>query len=145
MRLVALVALAGCSFAGVRAPAAKIDPITLRVESVRCNDSSLLPSLDALAGAAAIAASGGGVILEHTTSKERYDNFTLYYAGPLLALAITYWWSASFGNDRISRCSDLKERHNSVRPIVRPIEDDNPNYKKRTPNTTPDDKDIEIH
>jgi hypothetical protein len=140
MRLAALAALAGCSFAGVRAPTAKIDPTTLVPSSIQCNDSSLLPSLDALGGAAAIATAGGGVILERTTVKERYDNFTLYYAGPLLALAIVYWWSASFGNDRISKCSDLKERANATRPVVRPIEDE-PGAKK----SMPDDKDIEIH
>lgn len=123
MRFVALVALAGCSFVGVRAPSSKIDPSTTRPENIQCNDSSLLPSLDALGGAAAISVMGGGVILDAATEKERYKDFTLYYAGPLLALAVTYWYSAAFGNARISRCSDLKEKAGLVVPVVRPIGD----------------------
>jgi hypothetical protein len=121
MRFTALAALAGCSFAGVRAPPKSIDPATATPGSIRCNDSSLLPSLDALGGAGAISVMGGGIILQYATEKERYDHFTLYYAGPMLALAIAYWWSASFGNDRISRCSDLKEKANRVRPVVLPV------------------------
>lgn len=119
----ALAALAGCSFAGVRAPPRSIDPATAAPGSFKCNDSSLLPSIDALGGAGAISVMGGGIILEQTTERARYDHFTLYYAGPLLALAIGYWWSASFGNDRITRCSELKERASRVRPVVLPVGD----------------------
>ncbi len=123
MRFAFLAALAGCSFIGVRAPSSKIDPATTAPDSIKCNDSSLLPSLDALGGAGVISVMGGGILLEQTTERERYDHFTLYYAGPLLALAVAYWWSASFGNDRISRCSELKDTAGRVRPIVRPIAD----------------------
>jgi hypothetical protein len=124
MRFVALVALAGCSFVGVRAPSKSIDPATMRPEQIKCNDSALLPSLDALGGAAAISAMGGGLILQYTTERERYDHFTLYYAGPLLVGAIVYWYSASFGNNRISRCTELKEKAGRVVPVVRPIDKD---------------------
>jgi hypothetical protein len=139
MRFVALLALAGCSFVGVRAPSPKLDPSTMSADQIKCNDSSLLPSLDALGGAAAISIAGAGVILEHTTKRERYDDFTLYFAGPMLALAITYWWSASFGNNRISKCSDLKERAGATRPVILPIKDDGPRLKKTR------DDDIIIH
>ena len=115
-------ALAGCSFVGVRAPSKSIDPATMRPEQIKCNESALLPSLDALGGAAAISAMGGGLILQYTTERDRYDHFTAYYAGPLLALAVVYWYSASFGNSRVSRCTELKETAGRVQPIVRPIE-----------------------
>lgn len=117
-------ALAGCSFVGVRAPSKSIDPATMSPAQITCNESSLLPSLDALGGAAAISVMGGGIILEHTTERARYDHFTLYYAGPMLAAAIVYWYSASFGNARVSRCTELKETAGRIRPIVRPIESD---------------------
>ena len=124
MRFACLAALTGCSFAGVRAPSRSIDPATMSPDQIKCNESSLLPSLDALGGALVISAMGGGIILEQTTERERYDHFTLYYAGPLLLGAIGYWWSASFGNERVSRCTDLKETAGRVRPIVRPVEGD---------------------
>jgi hypothetical protein len=124
MRFVALVALAGCSFVGIRAPSSRIDPLTTRADAIKCNESTLLPSIDALGGAAAISVAGGGVLLEQTTDKSRYDHFTLYYAGPLLALAITYWYSAAFGNARVTRCTELKEKARLIQPAVRPIEFD---------------------
>lgn len=122
--VVLLAALAGCSFVGVRAPSKSIDPATMRPEQIKCNESAVLPSLDALGGAAAISAMGGGLILQYTTENDRYDHFTAYYAGPLLAAAIIYWYSASFGNSRVSRCTDLKETAGKVQPVVRPVEPD---------------------
>ena len=74
---------------------------------VHCNDSSLIPSLDALGGAAAIAASGAGILVEHTS--EHLDHFTLYAAGPLLVLGIVYFYSGSFGTNHVERCQELKD------------------------------------
>lgn len=73
---------------------------------VHCNDSSLIPSLDAAGGGLAIAASGGGLIVEHTS--ERLDKFTLHFAGPLFVLSLIYFYSASFGTTRVERCMELK-------------------------------------
>jgi len=132
-------ALAGCSFAGIRAPSKSIDPATMRPEQIKCNESALLPSLDAIGGAAAISVMGGGILLQYTTERERYDHFTLYYAGPLLVAAVTYWYSAAFGNARVSRCTDLKETAGRVQPVVRPIEPDG------KPKQETDPEEIEIH
>ncbi|MEO8705857.1 MAG: hypothetical protein ABI867_37850 [Kofleriaceae bacterium] len=121
MRLTALavLALGGCSFVGVRSPKPQTDPPTY---PVKCNDSGILPALDALGGAAAISVMGGGIILERTDEDHDPQHFTLYYAGPLLALAVVYWASASFGNTRTSRCSDMKEAASRTQEVVRPIE-----------------------
>ena len=48
--------------------------------------------------------------------------FTLYYAGPALAVAVIYFWSASYGTARVSRCTELKEELAKVKEAVRPIE-----------------------
>jgi len=133
------LALSGCSFVGIRAPSKSIDPSVMSPAQIKCNESSLLPSIDALGGAAAISVMGGGIILEGTTKRDRYDDFTLYYAGPLLALAIGYWWSASFGTTRATRCTDLKETAGRVRPVVRPVGDEG----KPAPQTDPEE--IEIY
>src|SRR5688572_27664634 len=92
--------LAGCSFAFVRAPARLSEPPT-DPAAVKCNDSGLFPTLDALGGAAAISVAGGGVILEKGSEDGEPENFTAYYAGPLLAVAIVYWAAATFGTNRI--------------------------------------------
>ncbi len=115
----AVLVLTGCSFVGVRAPKPQTEPPTY---PVKCNDSGILPALDALGGAAAISVMGGGIILERTSEDHEPDHFTLYYAGPLLVLAVVYWASASYGNNRTSRCSDLKDAASQVRPVVIPIE-----------------------
>lgn len=110
MRILALVVVlaTGCSYAFVRAPK-HMDPPPTDPRQVRCNDSALFPSLDALGGAAALSVAGAGVILEQTSETGRADNFTKFYAAPLLALAIVYFYSGSFGTDRISKCQELKE------------------------------------
>lgn len=133
----AVAALAGCSFAGVRAPRYTLDRTTGIPSAIHCSDNGLLPAIDALGGAAAIAATGGGILLEHTSDDRKPEHFTRYYAGPGLVLAIIYFYSASFGNDRITRCSDLKDSASQVKPVVRPVEDDGPKKK-------PDDE-IEIN
>ena len=120
MRAVALVVMCGCSFAGVRGPARTADPPTDPAK-VHCTESALLPNLDALGGAAAISVIGGGVILEHTSDDGEPEHFTKYYAGPLLAVAIAYFWSASFGTDRTERCTEVRERAGATRRVVAPI------------------------
>jgi hypothetical protein len=123
VRLLCLVLVAGCSFVGVKKPRSALDPKTgaLDPASVRCSDSGVLPALDALGGAAAIAAIGGGVILEHSSDSSTYNNFSYYYAPPLLAVAIAFFWSASFGTDRIEQCEELEQQARETRQIVRPI------------------------
>jgi len=104
--------------------------------AIKCNDSGVLPAIDAIGGAAAISVMGGGIILEQTSEDGEPEHFTLYYAAPLLALAIVYFSSASFGNNRITRCSELKEAASRVRSMVLPIE---PSTKPKKPelDTTP--------
>src|SRR4051812_33782010 len=100
--LSALLALMpGCSYAFIRAPHASSPPAMDPAE-VHCNNSSLIPSLDAAAGGLALAASGAGIIEEHTSDK--LDHFTLHFAGPLLVAGIVLFYSASFGTSRVERC-----------------------------------------
>ena len=101
MRVLPLLLVTGCSFALVREPH--------RGPPVRCTESSVIPAIDALAGGAAIAAMGGGILLEHTSDDGKPEHFTLYYAAPILALAIVYFYSASFGTDRVAKCQELKQ------------------------------------
>jgi hypothetical protein len=110
MRTLALILVlaTGCSYAFVRAPQ-HMDPPPTDPRQVHCNASGLFPSLDALGGAAAISIAGGGVIIDQTSETGRAENFTKYYAAPLLALAIVYFYSGSFGTDRISKCQELEE------------------------------------
>jgi hypothetical protein len=110
MRLLALILVlaTGCSYAFVREPK-HMDPPPTDPRQVHCNDSGLFPSLDALGGAAAISVAGGGVIIDQTSETGRAENFTKYYAAPLLALAIVYFYSGSFGTERVSKCQELKE------------------------------------
>ena len=82
----------------------------------------MLPALDALGGAAALGVMGGGILLEQTSEDGEPEHFTLYYAGPLLAVAIVYFASATFGTNRVSRCTELRESAVRVRDAVRPIE-----------------------
>lgn len=112
----------GCSFALVRGPSDRIGLLPDDPAKLKCSDSSLFPGLDALAGAAAIAVAGGGVVLEQTSEDGKPENFTKYYAGPLVVLGIIYFVSASFGNRRITWCSDARERIIKARDSVRPIE-----------------------
>jgi len=121
------VVLAGCSFVGVRAPARTREP-PADPSSIHCTESGVLPAIDALGGAAAISVMGGGILLEGAKGEPKH--FTLYYAGPLLALAIGYFWSTSVGNTRTARCSDLKQAASNAQPVVLPIE---PGPKKSRP------------
>ena len=101
-------ALAGCSFVGVRAPVHR-DPPVQDPALITCTESSLLPSLDAVAGSFAVAAAVFGGVAEQTEAHDSVPaHFTKYYVGPLLVLGIAYLWSASFGTDRVEHCVDVK-------------------------------------
>ena len=103
MRGVAIVALvSGCSFFAVKGPTQHTELIT-DPSAVTCTDSDLVPSLDGIGGALAIAAAGGGVILQHTRDDGTPKHFDLYFAPALLAAAIVYWSSASYGTNRVEQ------------------------------------------
>lgn len=110
MRAPALLALfaTGCSFVLVKDPpkvAAGTDP-----NKVDCTSSAVIPGIDAIAGAAAIAAAAGGVILQHTSDDGEPAHFDRYFAGPLAVLGIVYFIAASGGTDRVEACQKLKQR-----------------------------------
>ncbi|MCX5743447.1 MAG: hypothetical protein NT062_13215 [Proteobacteria bacterium] len=78
--------------------------------TVHCSTSAALPSLDAIGGAAAIAASAGGTLYEGVSDNADFKNFKYYYALPLLAVGIAYMWSASYGTDHVEACTEYKEK-----------------------------------
>jgi hypothetical protein len=135
--LLALVAT-GCSFVAVRGPSTRIGLLPDDPAKLKCSDNSLFPSLDALAGAAAIAVAGGGVVLEQTSEDGEPEDFTKFYAGPLVALGIIYFVSASFGNRRITWCDDAKERIRKAQDVVRPIDLGPPSKRKPDPDVDPE-------
>jgi hypothetical protein len=141
--LLALVA-SGCSFVAVRGPGQRVGLLPEDPAQLRCSEDSLFPSLDALGGAAAIAVAGGGIVLEQTSEDGKPENFTKYYAAPLVALAIVYFISASYGNNRITWCSEAKERITKARDGVRPVDLGPPTPKKKPSQVPPDDDEIEI-
>src|SRR5688572_18889673 len=98
-----LLVLGGCSFVGVRGPSDRVGALPAKLS---CTESPLLPSLDAAGGALAFAVAGAGVILEQASDNNEPENFTKYYAGPLVAAGILYFIAASFGNTRITWCTD---------------------------------------
>lgn len=126
----AVLCCTGCSFIGVRAPAHPPDngkPIDPR--TIHCNDSGLLPAIDALGGAGALAVAGGGLIVEGTSDTGSLKNWKYTAAPGLVVAAIIYFYAAGWGTDRVSRCADLKDGANAVVP-VRPIEMDSPGKPK---------------
>jgi hypothetical protein len=116
-----LLLLGSCSFVGVRGPSDRVGALPEDPAKLSCTESAFLPSLDALGGALAFAAAGGGVILEQGSSDGEPENFTKYYAGPLAAAGILYFIAASFGNTRITWCTDAKERMAAARDTIRPV------------------------
>ena len=104
----ALVLLAGCSFIGVQGPGPIPDPRP-PADQIRCTDSDFLPSIDALGGAAAIAAAAGGVIIEHTSATGAPHDFTKYYMTPLVLVGIVYFIAASRGTHRVEQCQAAKD------------------------------------
>jgi hypothetical protein len=104
--LLAIVCASGCSFFGVRAPnvVGSDPPIN---PSIDCTDSDTLPSIDAVGGAAALAVAGGGFIIEQTETNTLH-NFTKYYMGPLVAVALVYFIATGYGTNRVERCRAVK-------------------------------------
>lgn len=120
----ALVLTSGCSFALVRGPSERVSILPASDRDLKCTDSTLFPSLDALAGAAAAAVAGGGIVIEQTSdaNDKKLENFTKYYAGPIVVGAIVYFVSAGFGNKRVTWCSDAHERMIKAQSEIRPID-----------------------
>jgi hypothetical protein len=135
MRITAAIVavLCGCSFVGVRGAAETVDPAS-DPRSIRCTESQVLPTIDAIGGTGALVAAGAGVIIEQASDDGDLENFSLYYAGPLLAVAITYWVSASIGNKRITRCTELKEKASTMPVPVRAIDAPDQAIDKEDPN-----------
>jgi len=106
--LLAIICATGCSFVGVRGPVGYRSEPAADPSSVKCTDSDVLPTLDAIGGAAALAAAGGGFIIEQTSSTGDLHNFTKYYVGPLVAASIIYFISTSFGTNRVEQCRAVK-------------------------------------
>ncbi len=104
--LAACSMLAGCSFVLVKDPP-RVAPGTDPAK-VNCSQSSLIPGIDAIGGAAAIAAAAAGVVLEHTSSDGSPKRFDLYFAGPLVVLGIIYFYAASGGTDAVEACQKIK-------------------------------------
>lgn len=123
MRSAAVVALfaTGCSFFLTKGPGAVKpgdDP-----KKNPCTESSIIPSLDALAGAAAIGVDAGGILLEAVRENHEPKNFVYYFGAPLLALGIAYFWSASYGTDHVEACTEYKEKAGQPsRWQIQPIE-----------------------
>ena len=105
----ALVLLAGCSFIGVHGPPALPDPPP-PPDQIHCTSDDLLPSVDALGGAAALATAVGGVIIENTSASGDPRNFTKYYMMPLIVVGIVYFVAASKGTHRVEECQAAKDR-----------------------------------
>jgi len=108
MKWLALLALAGCSFIGVKGPGPLPDPPP-PADQIHCTTSDALPTLDALAGAGAIAAAAGGVIAEETGSHGAFEHWELYYTLPLLAAGIVYFASSSHGTHAVEQCQVAKD------------------------------------
>jgi hypothetical protein len=124
MRATGLLALLGaCSFVGVRGPSDRVGIVPDDPAKVKCTDSTLFPSIDALGGAAAAAVAVGGIVLEKSSDDGKPEHFTSYYAGPLAVLSIVYFYAASWGNNRITWCTDAKERAEANRQARLPSGD----------------------
>ena len=108
MTRLALLALAGCSFVGVKGPGPLPDPPP-PADQIHCTTSDALPTLDALAGAGAIAAAAGGVIAEETGSHGAFEHWELYATLPLLAAGIVYFASSSHGTHAVEQCQVAKD------------------------------------
>jgi hypothetical protein len=99
--------LSGCSFFAVKNPAVPDPPPPS--DQIHCTTSDLLPTIDALGGAAALATSAGGIIAEETGSHGVAEHWELYYALPLVAVAVVYFASSSHGTKAVERCAVAKD------------------------------------
>ena len=107
MRAALALVLAGCSFVGVEGP--RVPDPAPPADSIHCTTSDLLPTLDALAGAAALATSAGGVIAEETGTHGIAEHWELYYALPLVAVGVVYFVASSHGTREVERCAVAKD------------------------------------
>lgn len=121
MRSLAFVVCAGCSFVGVRGPSDRVGVLPDDPKELRCTESALLPSLDAVGGIIGVLAGGAGVLLEQASDDGEPENFTRYYAGPIALGTILYFISAGYGNNRITWCTEAHERIRAQRNAVTPI------------------------
>jgi hypothetical protein len=108
MRTLALLALAGCSFIGVKPPGALPDPPP-PADSIHCTTSDTLPTVDALAGAGSLAASVAGIFAEETGSHGTFEHWEMYYALPLVAVGVVYFVSSSHGTHAVEQCAVAKD------------------------------------
>jgi hypothetical protein len=129
MRSLALLALlgSGCSFFAVRGPSQRIDVLPSDGQPIKCTESILIPTLDTAGGVAAVSIAGIGVLVEQTSEDGKPENFTRYYAGPLALAAIAYFVAATYGNTRVTWCTDVNDRIRKPTERVIPI---NPDPKK---------------
>jgi hypothetical protein len=129
MRSIALLALlaTGCSFFAVHGPAQRVEVLPSDGQPLKCTESGLVPVIDTAGGVAAVSIATAGVILEQTSDDGKPENFTKYYAGPLVLAAIAYFVSATHGNTRVTWCTDANERLRSSGERVIPV---NPDPKK---------------
>jgi hypothetical protein len=131
MRSIALLALlgTGCSFFAVRGPSQRVEVLPSDGTIIKCTESGLLPVLDTAGGVAAVSVAVAGVIAEQTSDDGDPENFTRYYAGPLALAAIAYFISATYGNTRVTWCTDANERLRKPDERVLPV---NPDPEKPT-------------
>lgn len=108
LRLLAVLSLAGCSFIGVKEPGALPDPPP-PADSIHCTTSDALPTVDALAGAGALAAATAGIFAEETGSHGMFDHWEKYYVVPLVAVGIVYFVSSNHGTHAVEQCAVAKD------------------------------------
>jgi cell division septation protein DedD len=118
---IAMCFLAGCSFVGVRGPSDRMGVLPDDESKLSCTRSTMLPTLDALGGAAGLVVAAGGSILQYTSEDGKPEHFLQYYAGPIALVSIVYLVSASYGNNRITWCDDAHERMAETRDVVKPV------------------------
>jgi hypothetical protein len=95
-----------CSFVFVHGP--DTTAANPQATAKGCTDSTLVPSIDALAGVLAIAGAGGGEIVDHETSHTIHD-YELVLALPLLTVGIAYLIAASHGTSAVENCHAATE------------------------------------
>ena len=124
MRSLALSAVfaTGCSFVLVHGPSQRIETLPTDGSHIDCTESAAVPLADTIGGIAAITAAGAGVLVEQTSNDGKPEHFTAYYAGPLAAVAIAYFISASRGNSQVTWCRDVNERLNKPGERVIPVD-----------------------
>jgi hypothetical protein len=106
--IVVVFVLGGCSFVGVKGPGALPDPAP-PADEIHCTTSDALPTIDALGGIAALAASGGGIIAEETGNHGVFEHWEAYYALPLLAVSIVYFVASGHGTHAVEQCAVAKD------------------------------------